>query len=207
MSQDLIEGSDLSDSDKLARQHDLALAMKSQVTEFYDAASSDQQVLEQFTPEQLDSLRFNIPGVNVSLKDYKAGMDISSGRIPEQEVQPIQEMSVEDMARVDQKNSSDKEMEGFGYEVTSNEYQAGQSGSESMFVDTPTAPISQEATRTGEAQRKPDVPVQTQQTQVEPEPEAVPAGSSTKKDRGAQAEELFGNIGSKGKGKSTELDF
>lgn len=204
-SKDLIEGSDLSDSAKLAKQRDLASAMKSQVTEFYNAASSDQQVLEQFTPEQLDSLRFNIPGVNVSLKDYKAGMDISSGRIPDQEVQPIEEMSVADMARVDQKNSSDKEMEGFGYEVTSSEYQAGQAGGESMFVDTPTAPISPEATRTGEAQRKTEVPVQTQ-TQVEPEPEATPV-ETTKKDRGAQAEELFGNIGGKGKGKSTEFDF
>lgn len=205
----LIEQSGLPEDQKALKQSELEVAMRSQVTEFYEAASSDDRSLGQpvFTDGQKELIQFNIPGVNVSFKDYQPGMDIASGEMPSQEIEPMKEMSVEEMASLDQKNPSDLDMEGFGYVVSSHETQAR--SNESVFADTPSQQSQvQTPARTGEAQRKTVVPEAARETQVET-PAAKPAdGKKPGVDRGALAAEILGtdNI-EKNAGKGHGLEY
>ena len=209
---DLIEGAGLTDAEKATKQQELQEAMKSQVTELYTSASADDMSLGKpvFTEAQKEAMNLQIPGINVDFKDFKAGMDLTTGKIPDQEIKPVEEMTVEEMARVDQRNPSDKEMEGFGYEVMSAESSA-ETVRESVFVEGPSKSVEQGQSRTGVAQRKTE-PVA--EPAVAPEAPAVstPVAPDTGKNtatpgsRGAQAEELFGNIGG-GSGKSKGKGF
>ena len=211
---DLIENSGLDAAGKDLKQEELQEAMKSQVTELYTAASADDLSLGKpvFNDAQREAMNLQIPGVNVEFKDFKAGMDLTTGRIPEQEIKPVEEMSLEEMARVDQKNPSDKEMEGFGYEVMSAESSA-ETVRESVFVEGPSPVADQSQSRTGAAQRKTAPVAEPAVAPTAPEattPVAPEAGknTATSGSRGAQAEELFGNIGgSSGSGKSKGKDF
>ena len=206
----LIEHSGLDLAEQEVRRQELQEAMKSQVTELYTSASNDDLSLGKpvFTDAQREAMNLQIPGINVEFKDFKAGMDLTTGRIPEQEIQPVEEISVEDMARVDQKNPSDEEMEGFGYEVVSAESSA-ETVRESVFVEGLSPTAGQSQSRTGVAQRKTEVePVATPEAPAATTPVAPETGKNTATpgSRGAQAEELFGNIGG-GSGKSKDKEF
>ena len=211
---DLIEGSGLTDAEKATKQQELQEAMKSQVTELYTSASADDMSLGKpvFTEAQKEAMNLQIPGINVDFKDFKAGMDLTTGKIPDQEIKPVEEMTVEEMARVDQRNPSDKEMEGFGYEVMSAESSA-ETVRESVFVEGPSKSVEQGQSRTGAAQRKTE-PVAEPAVAPEAPAASTPVAPDTGKNtatpgsRGAQAEELFGNIGGgSGKNKGKGFEF